>query len=114
MSVHPQEGSRDTGISSIPGYSAPHRVQVTSILNLRANVEWNTTLRYVSRLTTPNIASYVGTDTTLRWRPRDDLEMSVSGQNLFGPRRVESEYLAKVLLPSQVKRSAFVKLAWHF
>jgi iron complex outermembrane receptor protein len=114
MSMQPQAGSLDSSSVSTPGFSAKHHLQVSSVLNLRSNVEWNATLRYVSRLATPNIPSYVGADTTLRWRPRDDLEVGITGQNLLTPRRVETAYLSKVLIPSQVQRSVFVKLAWRF
>jgi len=114
MSIQPQADSRDPGIGSIPGNSPKHHLQVSSVLNLRSNVEWNTTIRYVSRGPSQNIASYVAADTTLRWRPRDDLEVSVTGQNLLSPRRVEFGDLAKILLPSQVQRSGFVKLTWRF
>jgi len=114
MSVQPDPGSRDTGNSSITGYSAKHHLQVSSVLNLRANVEWNATVRYVSRLATPNIPSYVGADTTIRWRPRDGLEASITGQNLLSPRRTEFGNQSKVLIPSQVQRSVFGKLTWRF
>jgi iron complex outermembrane recepter protein len=114
MSLQQKAGSRDASIRSIAGDSAKHHLQVRSVLNLRSNVEWSATIRYVSRLASPNIPSDVGADTTLRWRPRDDLEMSVTGQNLLSPRRLEFGDLTKVLLPSPVQRSVFVKLTWSF
>ena len=98
----------DTGL--FPQASSPG----SSVLNLRSNVEWNATVRYVSRLATPNIASYVGADTTLRWRPRDDLEVSITGQNLLSPGHLEFADLTNILLPSQVQRSVFGKLTWRF
>jgi iron complex outermembrane receptor protein len=114
MSVQAEAGSHDTNSSAISGYSAKHHLQLTSVLNLRANVEWNATIRYVSRLASPNIPSYVGADTTLRWMPSDNLEVSVTGQNLLSPRRMEFGDLARVLFPSQVQRSVFAKLTWRF
>ncbi len=114
MSVQPQAGSSDTGSISIPGYSAKHHLQVISVLKLRSNVSWNATVRYVSRLAIPDIPSYVGADTTLRWRPRDDLEASVTGQNLLSPGHLEFADLTNILLSSQVQRSVFGKLTWRF
>jgi iron complex outermembrane receptor protein len=114
MSVQPEPGSRDAARSSISGYSAKHRLQVRSVLSLRPNVEWSAAVRYVSRLATPNIASYVAADTTLRWRARDDLEFSITGQNLLNPGRLEFSDLTMILIASQVRRNAFVKLAWRF
>ena len=114
MSVQNQAGSGDTFSSTIAGNSAKHHLQVSSVLNLRANVEWSATVRYVSRLATPNIPAYVGADTTMHWRPRDDVEVSITGQNLLSPRRLEFGDIPKVLLPSQVQRSVFGKITWRF
>ncbi len=104
----------DSSARSIPGFSSKHHFQVSSIVNLRSNVEWNATIRYVSRLPSANVAGYTGVDTMLLWRLRDDLEVSVTGQNLLSPGHHEFADVARVLLPSQVQRSAFVKLAWKF
>jgi iron complex outermembrane receptor protein len=114
MSIQPDGGSRDPVIGSASGYSAQHHFQVSSVLNLRANLQWNATIRYVSRLPTPNIPAYTGAGMTLRWRLREDLEMNVTGQNLLNPGRLEFADLTKLLIPSEVRRSVFVKLAWHF
>jgi len=114
MSVQPDAGSRDTTIGTSSGYSAKHHLQVGSVLSLRSNVELSATLRYVSRLATPNIPSYWGADSTVRWRSRNGLEVSVTGQNLLGPRHMEFGDLQRVLIPSQVQRSGYVKLAWRF
>jgi iron complex outermembrane receptor protein len=114
MSVQNEPGSRDSNVNSVPGNSPRHHFQASSVLNLRSNVEWNATLRYVSRLATVNTPAYVGADTTLRWRPRDDLEVSVTGQNLLSPRHQEFADIARILLPSAIERSVFVKLAWRF
>jgi len=114
MSAGTVAGSGDTFASTIPGSSAKHHLALNSSVKLRSNIEWNATLRYVSRLATPNIASYVGADTTMRWQPRGDLEVSVTGQNLQSPRHMEFADVAKVLIPSPVERSLFGKLTWRF
>jgi iron complex outermembrane receptor protein len=114
MSVQNEPDSRDSSIRSVPGNSPRHHLQASSVLSLRSNVEWNATIRYVSRLATPNTPAYAGADTTLRWRPRDDLEVSVTGQNLLSPRHQEFADIARILLPSAVERSVFVRLAWRF
>jgi iron complex outermembrane recepter protein len=114
MSVQNDARSLDSSTGSIPGFSAKHHFQVSSVLKLRSNLEWNATVRYVSRLATPNVPSYVEADTTLRWRPRDDLEVSVTGQNLLSPGHQEFADVARILLPSMVQRSVFAKLTWRF
>ena len=114
MSTRTQADSGDTFISTIPGSSAKHHFQASSVLNLRSNLEWNATLRYVSRLATPNIPSYVGADTGVRWRLNDHVEVSVTGQNLLSPRHMEFGDVQKILIPSPVERSVFGKLTWRF
>jgi len=114
MSTQIEPGSRDSSIRSVPGNSPRHHFQARSVLNLRSNIEWNTTIRYVSLVATLNTPAYVGADTTLRWRPRDDLEVSVTGQNLLRPRHQEFADVARILLPTAVQRSVFVKMAWSF
>jgi iron complex outermembrane recepter protein len=114
MSSRTEAGSGDTYATTLPGNSAKHHFQASSVLSLRSNLEWDATLRYVSRLATPNIPSYLGADTTLRWRPRNDVELSVTGQNLLNPRHMEFGDLEKVLLPSPVLRTVFGKLTWRF
>ena len=114
MSAQTQAGSGDTFTAAIPGSSPKHHFQVSSILKLPRSVEWNATIRYVSRLTAPNIPSYVGADTTLQWRPRDDLQVSITGQNLLSPRHMEFGDVQKILIPSQVQRSVFGKFTWRF
>ena len=112
MSVQTLPGSTDFFDATIPGNSPKHQIQVRSVVRLRANVDWNATLRYVSRLPTPGIDAYVTADTTLRWRPRDDLEVSVTGQNLLSPGRLE--FTHPVLTNSLVQRSVFAKMTWRF
>jgi iron complex outermembrane receptor protein len=114
MSTRTQAGSGDAFVSTIPGSSAKHHFRASSVLNLRSNLEWNATLRYVSRLASPNIPSYVGADTSLRWRLREHVEVSMTGQNLLSPRHMEFGDVQKVLIPSPVLRSVFGKLTWRF
>jgi iron complex outermembrane receptor protein len=114
MSVQNEPGGLSNIGSSVTGYSPKHHLEVGSILNLSGNVEWNATLRYVSRVPAANVPSYVGVDTTLLWRPRDDLEVSVTGQNLLSPGHLEFADLTNILIPSEVQRSVFGKLTWRF
>ena len=114
MSTRTEAGSGDTFVSTIPGSSAKHHFQANSIVKLRSNIEWNATLRYVSRLATPNIPSYVGADTGLQWRLSDHVELSVTGQNPPSPGHMEFGDVQKILIPSPVLRNVFGKLTWRF
>lgn len=112
MSV--RERGQGRGLGVIPGYSPDHHFYARSSLILRPNLDWSADVRYVSRRASSNISGYSGVDTMIRWRPRDALEFSVTGRNLLSPGRLEYQDLVDVLLPTKVRRSAFVKLAWSF
>ncbi len=116
MLVQNEPGGHDPSSISVPGFSAKHHFQASSVLDLHTNVEWTATVRYVSPLyaAAANLPAHVDADTSLRWRLRDGLEISVTGQNLLNRRRQEFADAAKILLPSDVQRSAFVKLTWRF
>ncbi len=114
MSIQPQAGSEDTFTRSLAGSSAKHQVQVRSTLRLSRRAEYTAVFRYVARLPALNIDSYATADTSFRWGLRDDLEASVSGQNLLSPGHLEFRDLTNVLLSSEVKRSVFAKLTWRF
>jgi iron complex outermembrane recepter protein len=114
MSVEPDAGSRDTTIGTSSGYSAKHHLQVSSVLSLHSNVAWSATLRYVSLLAAAKLPSYMGAGSTVQWRSRNGLEVSLTGQNLLGPRYMEFGDLQRVLIPSEVQHSGFVKLEWRF
>lgn len=102
------------GLNVIPGYSPKHHFQASSTVVLRRNLEWSADARYVSRRASSNISAYTGVDTMLRWHPRESLEVTISGRNLLSPGHLEYGDLANILLPTEVKRSGFVKLAWRF
>lgn len=90
-----------------------------SQLNLPNHVEFDTTLYHVGRLKDFNQPSYRRLDVRLGWRPRDDLELSLVGQNLTSKRHVEMPAgpLNRVSLGtsvSSVPRSAYARLTWNF
>jgi iron complex outermembrane receptor protein len=81
-------GSLDiSGLASVgddPGYQALLR----SEMQLSDKLELDLRLRAVDELA--NTDAYVEADARLGWRLTDTLEMSITGQNLIGDRRVET------------------------
>jgi len=71
------------------GDAPQHQLQIRSQLNLRRNLEWDSSLMYVSSLSNRNIPGYVRVDTRLGWRPAESVELSLVGQNLLTPRHLE-------------------------
>jgi iron complex outermembrane receptor protein len=80
-------GSVDTASSmaATEGSNPSHQWLLRSSLDLPGQTELDLTARHVAQLTQPLVPSYLAVDMRLSWRPRADLELSVTGQNLVGP-----------------------------
>jgi iron complex outermembrane receptor protein len=65
------------------GNSPSHQVSLRSSWNLRENLDFDLTARYVDCLTDLDVPSYITMDLRLAWRPRKHLELAVVGQNLL-------------------------------
>ncbi|HTR35709.1 MAG TPA: TonB-dependent receptor [Bryobacteraceae bacterium] len=97
-----------------PGYNPAHQFQVRSLLDLAHNVEWDTSVGYVSNLPGPNVPAYARVDSRVSWRAGERMELSIVGQNLLSPRHQEFSagvYPASFTL---VERSVFAKVTWRF
>ena len=57
--------------------------------------------------------SYVTLDVRLAWRPRNNLELSLVGQNLLDSHQKEFESQL-FTLGSEVERSVYGKITWGF
>jgi iron complex outermembrane receptor protein len=107
-------GSQDTSNASLPGDSPRHQPQIRSLLNLRKNVELDTSLKFVSRLSTQNVPGYARLDARLGWRPGEAIEFSVVGQNLATPRHIEFIDNSGFFVATEVERSVFGKITLRF
>ncbi len=105
--------SRDSQVELTPGNSPKHQFQIRSLMSLRRNIDWDSSLSYVGRLGNLGIPSYTRLDTRLAWRIGEFVELSAAGQNLLGPRH--PEFLDTTGIdPTQVERSVFGKITWRF
>ena len=71
------------------GRSPKHQASLRSSADLVHNIKLDFWLRYVDPLPSFDIDSYVTLDTRLAWWPREDLELSVVGQNLLDSQHAE-------------------------
>jgi iron complex outermembrane receptor protein len=105
--------SQDSQVELTPGNSPKHQFQIRSLLNLRRNLDWDSSLSYIGRLDSLGIPSYTRLDTRLAWRIGEFVELSVAGQNLLSPRHREFVDTTGIN-PTQVERSVFGKITWRF
>jgi iron complex outermembrane receptor protein len=106
-------GSIDTAdsLASAQGSNPSRQWVLRSSHDLGAQTEIDATLRYVSELSAPAVPSYLAADLRWAWRPRDGMELSVTGQNLLGPRHGE---FTEVQTRTAFGRAVFVKLVSRF
>ena len=94
-----------------------HQWQVGASLDLPGNVELDTTLAYAGQVTTlsgTQIDSYLRADARIAWRPRENLELSLVGQNLTDRRHPEWAFLLGGDNERELERSVYAAATWHF
>ncbi|MDB6169829.1 MAG: TonB-dependent receptor [Verrucomicrobia bacterium] len=111
LRVRPKAGSLDTSYGAGEAADSKHHVMVRSSWDLRRDVQFDATYRYVGRVENPSVAmpGYSELDLRLAWRPTDQLELSVVGQNLLHRRHPELGGASQ-----QMERSAYGKIAWRY
>ncbi len=105
--------SNDTGFAGTAGDSPKFQAQLQSTIKLPHNVEWDTSVYYVSALKTGPVPAYTRLDTGFNWHIGESIDLSVGGQNLLSPRHIE--FLDSMqLVPTEVGRTVNAKVTWHF
>jgi len=98
-----------------------HQVSLRSAINIRKEVDLDIWLRYVDEVKVVNsrdlsrlkIDGYITLDVRLAWRPCDNVEISLVGQNLVDDEHMEYVQV-NFTLPTQIERSVYGKLTWRF
>ncbi|WP_231890949.1 TonB-dependent receptor domain-containing protein [Methylomonas koyamae] len=95
------------------------RVSLRSALSLRKDLDFDLWLRYVDSNAAvgvfglQHIDDYVTMDVRLAWRPAQNLELSLVGQNLLSDSHLEFRQENQTL-PTFIDRGMYGKLAWSF
>ncbi len=86
-----------------------NQFSLRSSLDITKQIQFDTWLRYVDRLSENenNVESYTTLDTRISWKPLETLELSVTGQNLLDRQHQEFS-------PFEVERSVYFKSDWRF
>jgi iron complex outermembrane receptor protein len=111
MDLRTKPGSSDTtSVAREEGGSPQHQFFWRSWLDLPANLEFDTTLRYVGALPNQHVRAYVALDVRLGWRPTKHLELSVVGQSLLDHRHLEFSST----LRTEIQRGVYGKVTWRY
>ena len=113
IQLHLDESSRSTAEDIYEGSSPHNQLCIKSELNLPYNLEFDQLLYYVDNLSFQDVKSYFRFDVRLGWRPVEDLDVSISGQNLFDNQHQEFEQGNGTNF-TEVERSVYGKITWRF
>jgi iron complex outermembrane receptor protein len=105
-------GSLEAGSAPIiVGSSPQHQVLLQSSLDFPKRISFDLDYRYVSALPGISVASYSTANARLAWRPKQNWEFSIVGENLLQP--FHGEFASDPGPSVAIKRSAYAKLVWR-
>jgi iron complex outermembrane recepter protein len=119
MQLHRDPGI-DASFENPEGQSPQNQVYVQSSWDLTKEVEFDLMGRYVDSLTSfPSLApdrvpSYISMDARLGWRPNQNWELSVVGQNLLDSHHLEfggNQFLSAPLV--EMQRGVYAMAVWR-
>jgi iron complex outermembrane receptor protein len=114
MHASPSDGSTDTQSSNIAGGSPTRQLVVRSSHDLTSSLNLDITVRAVDRLPALNVPGYVGLDVRVAWRPDENWELALVGQNLLQKDHAEFQPDLIDTRPSLVQRGVYAKLTRRF
>jgi iron complex outermembrane receptor protein len=109
VSLNFEDKPTHTKTSQVSAYegSSPHNEATAQIqFHLPKRLEFDPSYRYVGALPALAVNGYQTADARLGWRFGKEFELSVTGQNLFQPRRAEFG-------PVLVQRSTYAQITWR-
>jgi iron complex outermembrane recepter protein len=115
LHMHLAPTSQDTtSVGEAEGSSPTNSAQLRSHLLVGHGLTWDASAYFVGRLVDPSEPSYTRLDTQLSWQFSERASLGFIGQNLLKGRHEEFMDSTGTARTTQVQRSAYVKLSWHF
>ena len=106
--------SQDTTSTSLNGASPQFQFNLRSYIDLPYDLELDTALNYVDELPDLGIEDYVRLDLRLGWHASQNVELSVTGQNLLERNHQEFRAFEGGVQPALVPRSVYGKVTLRF
>lgn len=102
------------GIVSNQETAPEHKAVLSTAYHITRQWEIDLTGRYVSRIELLDVGAYFGLDARLAWKPLENLEISVVGQNLLDSSHPEFDEQTFETTPTEIERSIYGKFRLHF
>lgn len=91
-----------------------HQFGLTAQVNIGRDVEIDTIVRAVDRLSERSVSGYATLDLRFAWRPRENIELSIVGQNLAQSQHLEFVSEALSTKETQVERAIYGSVKVEF
>jgi iron complex outermembrane receptor protein len=105
--------------NNMPAISPQHQVSLRGALSLRHDIDLDFWFRYtdsafaIGTASDMTIKGYVTLDLRAAWRVCQNIELSLTGQNLLAEKHLEYVQEFKTL-PTAINRGMYGKISWHF
>jgi iron complex outermembrane receptor protein len=104
-------GSNDTASLLQQGLDPKRSWRLRSSMDLSRHGEFDVIARRVSARSNPAVPAYSAVDLRYGWKPRPGMELSVTGQNVFGKSHGE---FTDIATRTEIRRGVFIKLVSRF
>ena len=109
-----RRNSQDTIFSGGEEQFPNDQWMLRSLIDLPANLEFDTAVRYVDSVETFDIPDYYAFDARLGYRPTERLEFSVVGKNLFDSQHIEFASNLVDTQRTEMQREVLGKVTYRF
>lgn len=113
MNLEADNDSNDPQAKIAEGRSPENQIKIQSELDLPANFEFDTNFFYTDDLDLFSISDFFRVDARLGWKPTENIELSLVGQNLFDGEHQEFGQ-SFFIIPSRVERSIFGSVTYRY
>jgi hypothetical protein len=100
-------------VASVEGSSPRNGFQFRSNLDISRKLQSDLAVYHTGALPALAVGGYTRVDARIGYRPRSDVDLSFTGQNLQGGRHTEFVSIGPYTRAT-IGRSFFVKLTWGF
>ena len=101
-------------LESIEGNTPENQFQVRSSWEIADRLEFHGALYYVDNAPNQNAHAYFRLDLGMTWRPSEDFELAIWGQNLLDPSHLEFDETFTQSAPTEVERGVFLQATIKF
>ncbi len=113
IKLHLDGNSNDFISEAQENQSPQNQFSLRSMINLPWKLEFDTAWRYVDSVSDFNVGSYFNLDIRLGWKPTENLEVSVTGQNLLDSDHQEFGETFFRVPKTEMERGAYFGVRWQ-